>query len=67
MDATKQGNKMTGIELLANEIASLNTQALDDLADQLLRQYKTRAEAFEFSLWTARMDMNTPAESVDFG
>jgi hypothetical protein len=50
-------NTMTGIELLANEIASLNSQTLDDLADLLLKQYKTRAEAFEFSLWTARLDM----------
>jgi hypothetical protein len=63
---TAKGNKMTGIELLANEIASLGDQALDDLADLLLQQYKTRAAAFEFSLWTARQDMNNPAETADF-
>jgi hypothetical protein len=56
---------MTGIELLANEIASLNRQTLDDLADLLLRQYKTRAEALEFSLWTARLDMmNTQVDAM---
>jgi hypothetical protein len=58
-------NTMTGIELLANEIASLNSQTLDDLADLLLKQYKTRAEAFEFSLWTARLDMvNTQIDTM---
>jgi hypothetical protein len=58
-------NTMTGIELLANEIASLNSQTLDDLADLMLKQYKTRAEAFEFSLWTARLDMvNTQIDTM---
>jgi len=45
--------KMSGIELLANEIASLSNDSIQQLAQELVQSYITRADVLETSLSAA--------------
>ena len=63
--ATKRlGVKMTRIELLANEIALLSNDSLQNLAHELVKNYAPRADVFEANL-SAEFFYNNQGEIVN--
>jgi len=57
----KIGVNMTRIELLANEIALLSNDSLQQLAHELVKNYAPRADVFEANL-SAEFFYNTQGE-----
>ena len=57
----KIGVNMTRIELLANEIALLSNDSLQNLAHELVKNYAPRADVFEANL-SAEFFYNTQGE-----
>jgi len=57
----KIGVNMTRIELLANEIALLSNDSLQQLAHELVKHYAPRADVFEANL-SAEFFYNTQGE-----
>ena len=60
----KIGVNMTRIELLANEIASLSNDSLQNLAHELVKNYAPRADVFEANL-SAEFFYNNEGETVN--
>jgi hypothetical protein len=55
---------MSSIETLANEIASLSNDSLQQLAHELVKHYAPRADVFEANL-SAEFFYNTQGEIVN--
>jgi hypothetical protein len=55
---------MSSIETLANEIASLSNDSLQQLAQELVKHYAPRADVFEANL-SAEFFYNTQGEIVN--
>lgn len=60
----KIGVNMTRIELLANEIALLSNDSLQNLAHELVKNYAPRADVFEANL-SAEFFYNNQGEIVN--
>ena len=60
----KIGVNMTRIELLANEIALLSNDSLQQLAHELVKHYAPRADVFEANL-SAEFFYDTQGETVN--
>ena len=60
----KIGVNMTKIELLANEIALLSNDSLQQLAHELVKHYAPRADVFEANL-SAEFFYDTQGETIN--